>query len=984
MADRYRVEARLGEGPFGTAYRAWEHDPGRHVGLQLLRPGFAAADVDDANFQRIMREVRDLSHEHALSVLDFGRNEEGQHYVVTEHFDGRPLDQLIADLGPMAQRRAVTICAQVADVLATAHAQGLVHAGLTARAVVLGPDHEGPPIIKLRDFGLARLLPDPAADDLDTEAVDPALRDLIASMGPERALQGRVEPRSDVYALGALLYQLVRGRSLSIEGRQDSPGPGRPFMAAEDVDLYGLHDDLADLIFGLLASEPDERIQGASEAAKILLSLAGGRGRAQLTPNAMRVPGPGLADAGRGERPTISEAGFRATGPVSPVKGATGLEFGTLPTLGRRESVQPARHPRTAHWTAAQAAGSERADQAAQADEELPPPHPGQSWRGPPTGALPPWRRTGDQAATKAAVEEAQDEPTAEVQTQTPEPVSRPAMAPAEISGDRSGTTPLGRHRADRRMRQDTVLPNAAELLAAAAQEGIDLEPTEEIEAPDMRRWTPAAGSPAAEGADVLPPMAAATPVSEEPAGAATPPRTHRVMPSNVSVSASGAFLPWRNSGGIKPVDPARDLTNSQIVTALDAADEPTPALGPAPEGGQEETDDDGAPRSIEDILAVDRFFDGTVPPEATPEPTPKPRPDSAAVAADAPATAGFWRTERGRWLVRVGMAALLFAAVLYFAVWHGQPQTHTPADGTGDGGRGSSATATAPPPGAAAAPFAATPTTPSTDEGEESGDPAGGIDESGAATSTSDALANRRQDREPVAELPAGMLRVAADTYGVGCKVTHDRCRPDAMPMHRVALTSYGIMEQEVSVSEYRRCVRAGECRAAGLSFQCNARIAGRAGHPINCVGWADADAYCRFRDWRLPTEAEWEVAARGRELRVYPWGSQWPSCGHTVLRTFSGAGCGKAGTSPAGQHPGDRSWIGAHGLGGNVSEWVADDYGPYPGGHIDDGPARKVLRGGNFNMDARGMVAVYERLKERPDARRPDVGFRCAVDVQ
>ena len=123
--------------------------------------------------------------------------------------------------------------------------------------------------------------------------------------------------------------------------------------------------------------------------------------------------------------------------------------------------------------------------------------------------------------------------------------------------------------------------------------------------------------------------------------------------------------------------------------------------------------------------------------------------------------------------------------------------------------------------------------------------------------------------------------------------------------------------------------------------------------------------------------------MTARGREQRVYPWGSQWPSCSLTVLRTFSGSGCGKGGTSPAGEHPGDRSWVGAHGLGGNVSEWVADEYAAYPGGRLSDTGERKVIRGGNLTMDSRGMSAVYERDKADAGARRPELGFRCAVHV-
>ncbi len=949
MADRYRIDARLGVGPFGTAYKAWQIAEEQHVVLQLLRPsGKEPADGED--FLRIMQKIAEIQEEGILKVRDYGRTDEGQWFVATDFSDGKPVDRIVANSGPMETHRAAAICAAVARTLSAAHAKGVVHAGLTARAVLVGPGESGPEQVRVRDFGLARLLAEPGVDDLGVEATDPALRDLIAGMGPERAVPGGVEPRSDLYALGALLYHLVRGRSLSTEGRQaDSDGGQRaPFMAFKEADLHGLEDTLTDVVYGLLAANPEERIQSAEEAVAALDRLSGPQERiGRRTPRDLRVRG----DAGRrAAQPTLPETEIKAQEEeAKSFSSTTRLEFGTTPTMGRRDSnsLRPGgdvtslkgaaavqdeptqRHSETAHWVPG------RFDQTSLAtDEDGPPPKPDADarWSGPPTATLPPWRRTASNAMAR--------------------------------SGQASSATVM------------RTSPQAGQYLSESATE-VTEEPTDEQVEQDEAAAPPEAEEPVAD--------ANPTPSTGGRAFSAPPRRT---MPSNISLSASGAFLPWRDSGGIKPADSAKDLTNSQIMTALEPA-EPEPAPQESDDGeAQRDEDDSGRVRSIEDILAVDRFFDGDEKPAKDRVEAPKKRNSSGFVVATA-AAGRFWQSERGRWTARTILAVLLFGVVLYLAVWHGQKTpTKTAAKSPTATASATLPTTTAPrsarpgsTSGAAVAPSAPAkgPVAP-----EGSG---GGIDGTtpvAQSAGVTGSQASGGANPTPELELPKGMVRVAAGHYPVGCLATHDRCPQDAMPQHRIPLRAFGIMSHEVTASEYRKCVRAGECRNAGSSFQCNVGKANNGKHPANCVTWQAADAYCKHSGWRLPTEAEWEAAARGMEQKVYPWGSEWPSCGHVVLRTFSGDGCGKGGTSPAGQHPGDLSWVGAHGMGGNVSEWVADDYGPYPGAPDTGAPPMKVWRGGSLVMDARDLVPVYHRGKAVAGSERSDLGFRCAFDLQ
>jgi serine/threonine-protein kinase len=157
---------------------------------------------------------------------------------------------------------------------------------------------------------------------------------------------------------------------------------------------------------------------------------------------------------------------------------------------------------------------------------------------------------------------------------------------------------------------------------------------------------------------------------------------------------------------------------------------------------------------------------------------------------------------------------------------------------------------------------------------------------------------------------------------------------------------------------------------------------------HPINCVDYPNAESYCRFRGRRLPTEAEWEIAARGAEGREYAWGAGEPACDRACYGRNGGCRppAGDVTTCPAGAHPADRTPEGVYDLAGNVAEWVSDGYVfPAPGGADPQGdPAAplKVVRGGSFAGDADQLVATY-REAVAPVTAHASLGFRCAMDA-
>jgi formylglycine-generating enzyme required for sulfatase activity len=185
--------------------------------------------------------------------------------------------------------------------------------------------------------------------------------------------------------------------------------------------------------------------------------------------------------------------------------------------------------------------------------------------------------------------------------------------------------------------------------------------------------------------------------------------------------------------------------------------------------------------------------------------------------------------------------------------------------------------------------------------------------------------------------------------------------------------------MRREVTVAQHRKCVREGACPEPGKQDGCTFYEKSAESLPITCVTWSAATTYCANRGWRLPTEIEWEVAARGQGRPDFPWGNSAASCDNAAL-----GGCGKGLAVPVGSLGKDRSWIGIDDLGGNVKEWTASTYEAYPGGTADPSNAGgRVTRGGSFLMKPGEAATSHTRGAEKPDKARTDLGFRCAVDL-
>lgn len=225
----------------------------------------------------------------------------------------------------------------------------------------------------------------------------------------------------------------------------------------------------------------------------------------------------------------------------------------------------------------------------------------------------------------------------------------------------------------------------------------------------------------------------------------------------------------------------------------------------------------------------------------------------------------------------------------------------------------------------------------------------------------------------------PVGMRLIPAGMFDMGSTTAADE-----QPVHGVRLSAFCLDETEVTVSAFGACVTAGVCAAPGTSPMCNWMVPERSEHPINCVAWDEARAYCQWREATLPTEAQWEYAARFTSGRNYPWGNEAP----VSQLCWSGGGTSRSGTCPVRSFPLGNTPFGISDMAGNVWEWVADWSGPYVGAigsYAPDptGPAggsARVIRGGAWDRTSAGDVRAANRFLLVPGNRDIHVGIRCA----
>jgi formylglycine-generating enzyme required for sulfatase activity len=227
------------------------------------------------------------------------------------------------------------------------------------------------------------------------------------------------------------------------------------------------------------------------------------------------------------------------------------------------------------------------------------------------------------------------------------------------------------------------------------------------------------------------------------------------------------------------------------------------------------------------------------------------------------------------------------------------------------------------------------------------------------------------------------GMLRLPGGRFMMGS--SSNRAPVNERPPRAMIVGPFWMDRTEVTVGAYRVCVDAGGCaRPARSSASCTFD-AGEDEAPVSCVHWRDAEAYCRFAGKRLPSEREWEFAARGTYATPFPWGGAASSCSAavTLINDQSGRTCVPR-PAKVGAHPSGASPFGVLDLSGNVEEWTGDWYveslGPGPAPRAG---AAHVLRGGGW-LSPPSMSRTTSRDWGSSLEAGPNVGFRCAKDAE
>lgn len=241
---------------------------------------------------------------------------------------------------------------------------------------------------------------------------------------------------------------------------------------------------------------------------------------------------------------------------------------------------------------------------------------------------------------------------------------------------------------------------------------------------------------------------------------------------------------------------------------------------------------------------------------------------------------------------------------------------------------------------------------------------------------------------------VPAGTFIMGAQSTDPTAPGYDPAALPDEAPPRQVAISAFRMDVREVKEYDFGRCVASGACKKEDVVSEggyYNFGQADRSHHPVNGVTWHGAVAYCASVGGRLPTEAEWEYAARGPENRRYASGEADP-CDWAHLygdRAADDASCEAASTLSV-YTLDQQSAFGMLGMSGNVAEWVADFYAPdtYASAASSNphGPAtgtQRVIRGGSWTTAKREDFRAAARASAAPDERADDVGFRCAFDI-
>lgn len=274
IAEKYRLERLLGRGGMGEVYEARHVVVGRRFALKLLHPHLAQGSSAVARFLREARAAGSLENPHIAAVVDFATTSDGVPFLVMEYLEGLSLGRLLAREGPLPVPRAVSLLLQICRGLEAAHQAGIVHRDLKPDNLFVVKPPDGSELLKILDFGIAKLVDEPSAPLTHSGAV----LGTAFYMAPEQARgEKQVDFRVDIYALGVIAFELL-------SARKPHPGDGYNAILAhiltqppESLNSFraGLPDGLVQLVEAAMAFDPAQRPSSVADWAESLAAFAG-------------------------------------------------------------------------------------------------------------------------------------------------------------------------------------------------------------------------------------------------------------------------------------------------------------------------------------------------------------------------------------------------------------------------------------------------------------------------------------------------------------------------------------------------------------------------------------------------------------------------------------------------------------------------------------------------------------------------------------
>jgi formylglycine-generating enzyme required for sulfatase activity len=236
--------------------------------------------------------------------------------------------------------------------------------------------------------------------------------------------------------------------------------------------------------------------------------------------------------------------------------------------------------------------------------------------------------------------------------------------------------------------------------------------------------------------------------------------------------------------------------------------------------------------------------------------------------------------------------------------------------------------------------------------------------------------------DTEEVLDTGVTWAWLAGGTFQMGSTLSGNE-----QPVHSVTIQAFSMAKTQTTVEQYMACVADGSCSDPGTwSLDCYWNREGFEKHPVNCISWHMASAFCQWTGGRLPSESEWEYAARSQGQDItYPWGDETPSCDFAVMNDGEN-GCGANLPHAVCSKEAGNTDQGLCDMAGNVFDWVQDGWHSNYNGAPTDGSAwegtSKVVRGGSYLNGASDLRTAWRKHYFGPDYQNTFIGFRCARD--